>query len=49
MQTLLKEKTARQRALTVCDEAGHEARIGKTKGVAGRARLVIRLLIQTDC
>jgi len=49
MQTLLKEKTVRQTALTVCDETGFQAVVGKTKGVARRACCISRLLNQTDC
>jgi len=37
MQTLLKEKTVRLRALTVCDETEVEALVDKTKGVTNRA------------
>jgi hypothetical protein len=48
MQTLLKEKTAKQSALTVYCETDF-ATIGKTKGVTSRACNIFRLLIQTDC
>jgi hypothetical protein len=49
MQTLLKEKTVKHRALTVRDETGFEMVIGKTKGDAHRACWISRLLNQTDC
>jgi len=49
MQTILKEKTVRQRALTVRDETGFEVVIGKTKGDARRTCCIPRLLNQTDC
>jgi len=44
MQTLLKEKTVRQGALTVYCETGLEALVDKAKGVASRAYCFLRPL-----